>query len=312
MFVRQLTYLVALSQHRHFAQAAESCNVSQPALSAGLRQLEKELGITIIRRDRRFNGFTPEGERVLLWARQMLASLDSLRQEAELSKTLSGGHLELGVVPSSLQASMLLTIAYRRAVPELRLGLHSLSTRAILQRVKRHEAHLGITYLDQIPQQAFEVQPLYTERYILVASANAGQTLPPALDWKDAAQLPLCLFGREMHNREIIDMAFRQAGVTPRVMVETNTISMLYAMVRNGEMYSVMPLSALPGFFIGRDITLHRLEPAHGALVAMLRLRQSMMPPLIEEAWRVTAEQDLQGTLDRVLEDEIHAVHRAS
>lgn len=312
MFVRQLTYLVALSQHRHFAQAAASCKVSQPALSAGLRQLEKELGITIIRRDRRFIGFTPEGERVLLWARQMLASLDSLRQEAEFSRSLSGGHLELGVVPSSLQASMLLTIAYRRVVPELRIGLHSLNTRGILQRVKRRELHLGITYLDQIPQQSFEVQPLYTERYILVASASASRGLPPILDWKDAAQLPLCLFGREMHNREIIDSAFRQAGVTPRVIVETNTISVLYAMVRSGEMYSVMPISALPDYFLDGAITLHKLEPAHGALVAMLRLRQAVMPPLIEEAWRTTAEQDLQAALDNILDDEIHAAHRSS
>ena len=115
-----------------------------------------------------------------------------------------------------------------------------------------------------------------------------------------------------MHNREIIDSAFRQAGVTPRVIVETNTISVLYARVRSGEMYSVMPISALPDYFLDGAITLHKLEPAHGALVAMLRLRQGVMPPLIEEAWRTTAEQDLQAALDDVLDEEIHAVHRSS
>jgi DNA-binding transcriptional LysR family regulator len=301
LFVRQLTYLVALAQYRHFAQAAESCQVTQPALSAGLRQLEKELGITIIRRDRRFIGFTPEGERVLLWARQMLSSLDGLRQEAEFSKSVAGGHLDVGAVPSSLQASMLLTVAYRRVVPELRLGLHSLSTRSILQRVKRRELHLGITYLDQIPQQIFEVQPLYSERYVLVAGAHPGRRLKPTISWTEASRLPLCLFSREMHNREIIDEAFQQAGVAPRVMVETNTISVLYAMVRSGEMCSVMPVSALPDYFLDGQITLHPLDPPLSALVGMLRLRQKMMPPLLEEAWKMASKLDLQGRLDAVL-----------
>ncbi|WP_049621209.1 LysR family transcriptional regulator [Frateuria defendens] len=307
MFVRQLTYLVALAQHRHFAQAAESCQVTQPALSAGLRQLEKELGITIIRRDRRFIGFTPEGERVLLWARQMLASLDGLRQEAEFSKTVAGGHLEVGAVPSSFQASMLLTVAYRRVVPELRLGLHSLSTRSILQRVKRRELHLGITYLDQIPQQIYEMQPLYSERYVLVAGAHPGRRLKARMSWGEASRLPLCLFSRDMHNREIIDEAFQLAGVAPRVIVETNTISVLYAMVRSGEMCSVMPVSALPDYFLGRGITLHPLDPPLSAIVGMLRLRQKIVPPLLEKAWQLASRLDLQGQLDAVLGDALHA-----
>jgi hypothetical protein len=74
MFMRQLVYLVALDRHRHFARAAEACHVSQPALSAGLAELERELGITIIKRNRSFQGITPEGERVLAWAHQVLAS----------------------------------------------------------------------------------------------------------------------------------------------------------------------------------------------------------------------------------------------
>ena len=108
MFVRQLHYLVALAEHRHFAHAAEACWVSQPALSTGIRQLERELGIMIILRDRRFQGFTPEGERVLVWARQTLASLEGLRQEAALAQVVAGGHLAIGTVPSALRAVSML------------------------------------------------------------------------------------------------------------------------------------------------------------------------------------------------------------
>ncbi|HEY0199258.1 MAG TPA: LysR family transcriptional regulator [Rhodanobacter sp.] len=302
MFVRQLTYLVALARHRHFAQAAESCEVTQPALSAGVRQLERELGITIIRRDRRFMGFTPEGERVLAWARQMLASLEGLRQEAVLARSVSGGHLAIGAVPSSLPACTLLAVAFRRAIPEISLEVHSLSTRQILQRLKRQELHLGITYLDHVPHQLCEVQPLYAERYVLVAGGRPGRPLKPRLSWKQAGRLPLCLFNHEMHNRAIIDEAFRQAGVVPRVMVETNTISVLYAMVRNGELCSVMPVSALPDYFLGGDITLHPLDPMHSSAVGMLRLRQKIDSPLLAAAWQLAAKLDLQATLDEALD----------
>ena len=301
MFVRQLTYLVALAQHRHFAQAAESCEVTQPALSAGLRQLERELGISIIRRDRRFIGFTPEGERVLAWARQMLASLEGLRQEAALARTVAGGHLAIGAVPSSLQACMLLAVAFRQAIPDISLEVHSLSTRSILQRLKRQELHLGITYLDHVPHQLCEVRQLYAERYVLVAGTRPGRPLKKRLTWGEAARLPLCLFNREMHNRALIDEAFREAGVVPRVSVETNTISVLYALVRSGELCSVMPISALPDYFLGRDITIHPLDPMHSSAVGMLRLRQKFDSPLLDVAWQLASTLDLQRRLDEPL-----------
>ena len=64
MLLRQLEYLVALAREQHFARAADACCVSQPALSAGIRQLEEELGIPLFFRGKRFEGLTAEGERI--------------------------------------------------------------------------------------------------------------------------------------------------------------------------------------------------------------------------------------------------------
>jgi DNA-binding transcriptional LysR family regulator len=112
MFIRQLTYLVSLDKHRHFGRAAESGHVSQPALSNAIRDLERELGITIIKRNRIFHGITPEGERGILWVRQMLVSLEVLRQEAEVVRTAPAEHLAIGVVPTALHAGTLLSAEY--------------------------------------------------------------------------------------------------------------------------------------------------------------------------------------------------------
>lgn len=71
MFIRQLNYLIALGKHRHFGRAAESCHVSQPALSNGIRELERELGITIIKHIEPSKELRRRGERVVLWVRQV-------------------------------------------------------------------------------------------------------------------------------------------------------------------------------------------------------------------------------------------------
>ena len=164
--MRQLNYLVALDRHRHFARAAESCNVSQPALSAGISELERELGVAIIKRNRSFQGITPAGERVLNWARQVLSSLDGLRQEADLIRAVPGGYLAIGAVPSTVGAVALLTVEFRRLIPNLTLDIASTGARDILHRLKRQEFHLGVSYADLAGTEECETLPLYQERYV--------------------------------------------------------------------------------------------------------------------------------------------------
>ena len=76
-----LRYLVALHEHRHFGRAAQACHITQPALSNALRALEKEFGVVVVRRGRSFEGFTPEGERVLATAQRMLHEHQVLQQD---------------------------------------------------------------------------------------------------------------------------------------------------------------------------------------------------------------------------------------
>lgn len=301
MFVRQLEYLVALAEHKHFAHAAESCWVSQPALSAGIRQLERELGITIILRDRRFQGFTPEGERVLVWARQTLASMEGLRQEAALSQVVAGGHLAIGTVPSALRAVSMLAADYRRVIPKLTLEVFSLSTRDILHRLKSNELHLGVAYADGCDETIFESTVLYTERFVLVSSSAAGLPTKASYSWAEAARLPLCLFNHEMQNRKIVDAAFQAAGVTPNVVVQTNTLSVLYETVRNGEICSIAPVSALPEYFLAGGISIRPIEPQQLSAMSLLRLQQDTQPAVLRAAWEMTAHLDLQKRLDHVL-----------
>lgn len=310
MFMRQLTYLVALDKHRHFGRAAKSCHVSQPALSNGISELERELGITIIKRNRVFQGITSEGERVLAWARQVLASLEGLRQEAELVRSVPAGHLTIGAIPSAIHAVTLLSAEYRQLIAGLTLEIQSLSTEEILRRLKEQDMHLGLTYDDGISDDVYDVLPLFSERYVLIAGEQAS--LPHELSWAEVADLPLCLLSQDMRNRRMFDNIFLQSGAKPNVVLETNAIRILLAESLSGRAFSIMPVSALPTPYAGTGVRIHTIVPEHAAEVCLVRLKHEAQPPLSDAVWKLAANLDLQSMVDRHIPDHHHQRHSSS
>ena len=101
MLFRQLQYLVALNQERHFGRAAGRCHVSQPSLSSGIKQLEFGLGVPIVLRGRRFMGFTPEGDRVVEWAKRVTSQRDAMMAELSQMRNNLEGRIRIGAMPNS-------------------------------------------------------------------------------------------------------------------------------------------------------------------------------------------------------------------
>ncbi len=299
MFIRQLSYLIALDKQRHFGRAAESCHVSQPALSNGIRELERELGITIIKRNRSFEGITPEGERVILWVRKVLVSLEGLRQEADLIRSVPRGHLAIGVIPTASHAATLLSAEYREILPQLTLEVVSLSTPEILQRLKSQDIHLGMLYDRSVADDDYDVLPLFSERYVLIASEQAS--LPHQLSWVEVAELPLCLLSRDMQNRQTLDEVFRSVNATPNIVLETNAINVLLGEALSGRAFSVMPLSALPAQYDGGGLRAHPITPEHAEDVSLVRLRRETQPALSHAVWKIASNLDLEAILNKSL-----------
>src|ERR1700761_3704989 len=129
MIARYLEYVVALARERHFARAAAACHVTQPTLSAGIKQLEESLGVLIVERRQRFVGLTAEGERVLAWARRILADYRGLEQE--LTETREGliGEVRIGGIPVMLPALGLLTASFAARHPRARYQIASQTSR---------------------------------------------------------------------------------------------------------------------------------------------------------------------------------------
>jgi DNA-binding transcriptional LysR family regulator len=293
MFFRQLEYLVTLARERHFARAAESCHVSQPALSAAIRRLEEELGVSIVERGQKFVGFTDEGQRILGWARQTLAAWDGLKQEASISRASLSGALRVGAIPTTLPIMSLLSGPYLRAYPDVRQLVQSLSNEEIIRRLDNFELDIGVTYLEEQNLHRFRVLPLYRERYVLLASNAAALGDCASISWESAAQLPLCLLTRNMQNRRIIDAAFQRAGVRPKVVVETDSVFALYSNVRCAEIFSIMPHSLLALFKMHEAFKAIPLVPELFREIGLVALDQEPAPPIVSAVWKITKQMDL-------------------
>src|ERR1700722_479955 len=111
--IDKLDFLLALAREKHFGRAAESCGVTQPTLSAGIKQLEESLGVMLVIRGSRFQGFTPEGVRVLDWARRIVGDTRAMREEVQALRLGLVGRLRIAVVPTALPMVAALTTPYR-------------------------------------------------------------------------------------------------------------------------------------------------------------------------------------------------------
>ncbi|HVJ54827.1 MAG TPA: LysR family transcriptional regulator [Aliidongia sp.] len=304
MVIKQLVYLLALARERHFGAAAERSHISQPTLSAAIRQLEEELGVPIVERGNRFIGFTAEGERVLDYARRIVSDCDSLRQE--LGELRSGmiGQLRIGVVPSALTTMPLITVPFARAHPKVTITILSMTSIEIQSGLDDFSLEAGLTYLDNEPLQNARTLPLYREEYILLTPVDGPFAGRETVRWVEAAEVPLCLLTPDMQNRRIIDRVFRSIDREPRAVIETNSMINLSLHVGSGQWSAVMP-STFPRLFglPVQTMALPLIEPetTHGIgiVVADRMLQQPLARALFNEASKLDFRQILadQGRL---------------
>jgi DNA-binding transcriptional LysR family regulator len=223
MLIRQLQYLTALARERHFARAAAACNVTQPTLSAGIKQIEETLGVLVVERGHRFVGFTTEGEHVLAWAQRVTADYEGLAQELGSLREGMTGQIKIGVIPVALPLVHWLTEAFALAHPRTTVQVLSQTSAEIQRGLDAFELDAGVTYLDNEPLARVRTFPLYEEHYVLVTPSGGAFDTRKTVTWEEAAGLPLGLLTSDMQNRRILDMHFREAGTVVRPVFETNS-----------------------------------------------------------------------------------------
>lgn len=236
MQLRQLEYLVALAREKHFARAATTCRVSQPALSEAIRRLEREFGLPLIERDQSFHRMTAAGERVVDWAHRILADVQSLQDDVASMRSGLTGTLRLAAIPTAVGAMRGIIRAFTTAHPGASVAaLADQSTDAVAAALASFEIDAGISYLDALPAGLTGV-PLYREH---LAVALDRESVDPV--WFDTGfppdrlgELPLVSLSRRNQWRRRVDQALTRRGIdfTPRV--ETDSVAVIHAQLRHG------------------------------------------------------------------------------
>lgn len=183
MNIRDLEYLVVLSEYKHFRKAADACHVSQPTLSGQIRKLEDELGILLLERTSRKVLFTQSGMLLVQQARKILLEVQTFREMASNQGKEMSGPLHLGVIPTLgpyLLPCMLPVL--EQGFPDLELYLYEAQTQALLEKLEMGQ--LDCAMLAQAPETGSFIEvPMFKEKMMLAVS--------PKHPWASEASLPL-------------------------------------------------------------------------------------------------------------------------
>src|SRR6476659_6352017 len=167
MNLRDLRYLVALADHKHFGRAAAACFVSQPTLSTQIRKLEDELGVSLVERAPRRVMLTPVGRDVAERARGVIAEVEQMSELARRSRDPEAGSVRLGLFPTLAPYLLPHVLPHvRERFPRLELLLVEEKTDAILQRLRDGRLDAGILALPLHDEQ-LRVEPLFEEPFVL-------------------------------------------------------------------------------------------------------------------------------------------------
>ena len=172
MNLRDLRYLVALADERHFGRAAARCHVSQPTLSAQVRKLEEYLGVALLERQPRRLSLTEAGSRVVERARRMLLEADAIVELARSDRDPLAGSLKVALIPT-VGPYLLPHVArqLRRDLPRLKLMLYEYQTEPLLAKLRSGEIDVGILALP-VPQDGLDTCVLYEEPFTVAVPAG--------------------------------------------------------------------------------------------------------------------------------------------
>lgn len=289
--IDKLQFFLALAREQHFGRAAEECGITQPTLSAAIRQLENELGVMLVNRGSRFQGLTPEGQRVLEWARRIVGDARTMKEEMRAAHKGLTGHLRISVIPTALSLVPRLTAPFQERHPGVTFSIQSATSLHIMSQLDNLETDIGLTYLDNEPLGRVVTVPLIEERYYLVTGTNTPLAARAAVTWKDVSELPLCLLTSDMQNRRIINRHLAEAGATVVPRLESNSMIVLFTHVLTGKWASVMPLDAARSFGFADEVTIVPLvEPETSHSVGVVALEREPNTPLVSAMLNLAQE----------------------
>ena len=289
--LRDLHYLVAVADTRHFGRAAAACHVSQPTLSAQLKKLEQYLGVQLIERGTRRASLTTAGERIVARARAMLEASDDIVEIAKSFADPLAGRLRLALLPT-IGPYLLprVTPRLRKALPRLELMLYEYQTATLLARLRAGEIDAGILALP-VDLDGLDVMPHYDEPFVLAAPSTHRLAKSGPLRTADlAGEAVLLLEDGHCLRDQALDVCNR-VGMHEKHDFRATSLETLRQMVASGVGVTLLPELATRGAYgAARGITVRAFaRPAPMRRIGAVWRTTSARREAIEAVARVIA-----------------------
>jgi DNA-binding transcriptional LysR family regulator len=223
MEMRQLEYFIAVAEEANFTRAAQRVHISQSGVSAQIRQLEHDLGATLIDRSGRTATLTAAGSAALPHARAALASADAVRQAVEDVNGLIRGRLVVGMVTACTVTPLFNALAaFHRAHPGVEITLIEDSSDRLTERVRAGEADLALIGAAGAPPPGLAALPIISER--LVAALPSGHPLAgrPRVNLADITAYPIVCMPAGTGIRTVLDQACAAQGIQPDIALQAS------------------------------------------------------------------------------------------
>lgn len=299
MNLQQIEYALAVSEVRHFGQAAKRCHVTQSTLSTMVGRLEEELGILIFDRRTKPIGVTPEGAVLIKQLRIISKEVDRLHEMVEDQKGMSG-QLRIGVIPTVAPYLMPLFLnAFIQRFPKIHFEVDELTTEKIIDLLAQRTLDVGIVSLPLEQAEIREI-PLYNEPFVVYDRSQGTQ---PAERVEDIDQNRLWLLaeGHCMRGQvESICNLWENRTVNDNLNYKSGTISTLVRFVNRHAGVTLLPMLATLDFSTADQIFLHQLQrPTPVRTVGLAVHAHYAREPLLE-ALRLEIEQHVQPLLTQL------------
>lgn len=297
--IKQLRYVDALARHGHFGRAAETCAVSQPALSMQIRDLEDSLGIPLFERGPRQVRLTTFGEDFAARARDILRSVDELGDLARTSRENLAGRLRVGVIPTVAPYLLPRIIGdLSRLYPDLDIRVRETVTPKLIEELSEGRLDAAIVALP-VSEPAFTEVPLFSEDFVLVRPGeDAGKPVPSPESLREMRLLLL----EEGHCFRDQALSFcSMSSARPREILDGSSLSTLVQMVGAGIGLTLIPEMAVPVETRSANVSLARFpDPKPSRRIGMIWRKSSPLAPDLERLSEVVRDSAmaLRGSAD--------------
>lgn len=260
MDLRLLRYFIACVEHKTMHAAASAVNVSQPALSKAIRNLETELGVTLLDRQPRGVVPTPFGETLFRYAKMVDSEMRRAVAELDAMRGMTRGTIVIGVIPTMCTVLGDVARLVMERHPGLKLQLRVAFSAELTSALLEGEIDIAVLLLPpDSPQLGLEIRPLFLTRPAVAVRSGHPLVGRANLSMRDLAEFPWLIPDYPPNHRNIIHRAFIDAGMTPPVAaINVSTVIFFDSLIRQTDLVTVVPAT----LFNTRDRALD-LVPLH-------------------------------------------------